>query len=113
VYSEKDILRVVRVAQVATNEWGVRFIFKAVSAPGFEGEGRRGWFRATAAWEVLGMSDRSVSASWIRWRLVIRPDLVNRITSAAAEGKSGRELADYINTCLRADLDKDVNDDTR
>ena len=94
---EKIFIRAVRVVKVTTDDWGTRFTFDIVPAPGIDQDDRKR-FSASASWEVIRFSDRSVSATSVSWILVIRPDLVEEITTAAAQGKKGVELMDYVNT---------------
>ena len=96
VYKEKHFIRAVRVTQITTNDWGVEFMFQTVPAPGFDQDDRVS-FSASVSWEVIDVSERSVSATWMSWVLVVRPDLVEQITSAAAQGEKDVELMEYVN----------------
>ena len=86
--------------RVSTSGWyGVRFTLDIVPAPGF-GRDVRPNLKVSCSWEWLGVSDSSINTKWVGWTLWIRPDLVERITLAAAEGKTGRELSRFIDNVI-------------
>jgi len=98
VYKEKLFIRLVRVAQIKTDDWGASFTFEIIPTPGFHHDDFHfSMFEASASWETIGISERSVGATWVSWTLVFRPDLVEQITLIAAEGMSARDLTEHIN----------------
>lgn len=96
IYKEKRFVRLVRMAEIKVDDWGARFTFEIVPAQGFDPD-KRSTFTASASWEILAVSGRAVYAIYVSWILVVRPDLVERIRSLAAQGKSGFELLQHIN----------------
>jgi hypothetical protein len=111
VYLEKHLVCLFRLVNIRTNRWGVQFAFEFVPAPGFEPR-LRVWFKAGASWEYVHVSNRLVGGgAYVGWTLVTRPDLVERIMAAAAEGKV--ELRGYINDVLYEDVTRTPYDDAR
>ncbi len=96
VYKERDFIRLVRVAKIDIDDWGVRFKFRIVPAPGFDLD-HVDSFSASASWKVISHSDGWVSGMYVGWILVVRTDLVDRITTAAANGMTGVALMNSIN----------------
>src|SRR5262245_19346676 len=78
IYKEKTFIRLVHVNDLAVDNWGVRFSFRVEEAPGFENEGDS-TFEASGTWQYLAVSDRSISAAYAGWFLVVRSDLVDQI----------------------------------
>lgn len=95
VYSEAGFVRLVSISRIKTDNWGAHFSLDVVSAPGFE-QSQPITFTVTARWDALWMSGRAVYAPEIAWLLLTRPDLVEEIAAAAAQGQTGVALAGHI-----------------
>jgi hypothetical protein len=96
VYKEKTFVRLVRVASIIADDWGARFIFDVIPAPGFEHDSRN-HLTASGTWQVLGLSDRAVHAAWVGWVLVVKPDMVEQIRLFAPEARDSLELMNRVN----------------
>ena len=96
VYKEKAFIHIVRVTDVAVDSAGANFELQVVPAAGFRAGGPE-CLKASAAWHVLSISDRSIAGYFI-WILVIRPDLVAQIEAFAAEANDPMQLIGYVNS---------------
>ena len=88
VFKEKTFMRLVRVAHIDIDQQGATFELETIPSPGFDHDDRD-TFTVSGSWDALGVSERSISATWVSWILVIRPDLVDRIKLSAAQGTTG------------------------
>ena len=90
VYVEVCSVHLVRMAAVRINEWGLGIIAQVVPTPGLDTP-RKAWFEVSACWEIISVSERAVHTGI--WTLLTRHDLVQAVVSAAAQGRTGEELA--------------------
>jgi hypothetical protein len=105
IYKEKQFIRHVVVTEVDVDERGVRLSFEVLPTPGFGTDwGPR--FDVSASWEVLGVSERAIGASYVSWLVVIRPDLVKEITVFAAAAHDDHELMRWVNKVAHGTEDK-------
>ena len=95
IYSEGGFIRLVRVAGIKTDDWGAHVSLEVVPAPGFD-HSPPAAFTVTARWDALWMSGRAVLAPEVAWLLLVRPDLVEEIAAAAAQGETGVTIAGHI-----------------
>src|SRR5262245_45094866 len=96
VFKEKLLIRHVKVTDVAVDAWGARLDLQVLMTPGFQ-SGLFSKFDVSASWDNIGISDRSIGASYVSWLLVFRPDLVARITAFVIAPHTERDLMQYVN----------------
>lgn len=95
VYVEAGSVWLVRLAKIDTDNWGAYFSLEPIPAPGFRHHDDITTFTVTGCWEVLSVSNGVVRTRGI-WQLLTRPDLVQQITTAAALGQTGDDLALHV-----------------
>ena len=94
VYAEAGSVWLVRLARVESDAWGAYLHLEILPAPGFRHDVIT-TFRVSAAWGSLSVSNGVVQLLGI-WQLLARPDLVQQITTAAAFGQTGDDLALHV-----------------
>ena len=109
VYKEKTIICLVRVTDVQPSEWGVGFKLDVVPAPGFVDLGKTP-LGMSATWEVLGVGDDYVHATWASWMLVFNPDMVETIKERAREHPAPTVLMNIVNEVANGDLRRPAKD---
>jgi hypothetical protein len=102
IFKEKLLIRHVRVTEVVVDDWGARLLLEVLETPGFESE-MFSKLNVSASWEIIGVSDRSIGASYVSWLLIIRPDLVERILLFAKEPHDVHDLMQYVNKTSYSD----------
>ena len=95
VYNEVCWVYLVRVVKIGIDDWGAYFDLAVVPAPGFD-HCRLTEFQVSVHWSSFSVTDRAVLAMAVTWRLLTRPDLVQEIVAAAAQGQAGIDLISHI-----------------
>jgi hypothetical protein len=102
IFKEKLLIRHVKVTEVSVDDWGARLDLEVLETPGFKSE-LFSKLNVSSSWDIIGVSDRSIGASYVSWLLIIRPDLVERILLFAKEPHDEYDLMRYVNKAAYSD----------
>ena len=102
IFKEKLFIRHVKVTEVAVDDWGARLHLEVLETPGFKSE-LFSTLNVSASWDIIGVSERSIGASYVSWLLIIRSDLVERVLLFAQQPHDEHDLMNYINKAAYGD----------
>jgi hypothetical protein len=96
IYKEKSFIRLVKVIEADVSDWGVKYTFECIPAPGIEASATVE-FSADGSWEALHISDESIGIAWVGSILVFRDDLVESILAFANQTDDRQQMMSFIN----------------